>query len=236
MSSIQCTNCHLEVLPGEAWCRHCGAKLSFPQPRPDSLSRPGSNQWGGPGGSAIPEYGLPRAAPSIAYNARFGEGGGVWRDGNTLVMLKTARLPDRCIKCGLPANGSHLRKKLTWHHPALVLLVLAGVFIYLIVALIVRKTATVEISLCEDHVRKHRVAVTVSWMIFLLGIVLMILSISAESLGTAGFGMLLLFASAICAGTWVKVVQVKKIDDNYIWLRGVDESFLVLLPSVYEQR
>jgi hypothetical protein len=117
-----------------------------------------------------------------------------------------------------------------------VLLVLAGVFIYLIVALIVRKTATVEISLCEDHVRKHRVAVTVSWMIFLLGIVLMILSISAESLGTAGFGMLLLFASAICAGTWVKVVQVKKIDDNYIWLRGVDESFLVLLPSVYDNR
>jgi len=200
------------------------------------MNRATGNQWGGPGVPAIPEYGLPRAAPSVGYNAGYGQGGGVWRDGDTLVMQKTARLPDRCIKCGLPANGSQLRKKLTWHHPALVLLVLAGVLIYLIVALIVRKTAIVEISLCEDHIRKHRIAVIGSWMIFLLGIVFMVLAISGESLGTALFGMLLLFASAVCAATWAKVVQVKKIDDFYIWLRGLDESFLALLPSVYANR
>jgi hypothetical protein len=194
------------------------------------------NQWSGSSIPAIPEYGLPRTAPSVGYNAGFGQEGGVWRDGDTLVLLKTARLPDRCIKCGLPTNGPHLKKKLAWHHPALVLLVLAGVLIYLIVALIVRKTAVVEISLCEDHIRKHRIAVIGTWLTFLLGIVFMVLAISAESLGTAGFGMLLLFASAIGASTWAKVVQVKKIDDYYIWLRRVDESFLALLPSVYDHR
>jgi len=194
------------------------------------------NQWGASSVPVIPEYGLPRSAPSAGYNAGFGQEGGVWRDGDTLVMLKTARLPDRCIKCGLPTNGSHLKKKLAWHHPALALLVLAGVFIYLIVALIVRKTAVVEISLCEEHIRKHRIAVIGTWLVFLLGIVFMILAVSAESLGTAGFGMLLLFASAIGAATWARIVQVKKIDDHYIWLRGVDESFLAPLPSVYDNR
>ena len=235
MSSLRCANCHLEVVPGEAWCRNCGARLSSQQPVPNPSMSAG-NQWSGSSIPAIPEYGLPRTAPSFGYNAGFGQEGGVWRDGDTLVMLKTARLPDRCIKCGLPTNGSHLKKKLAWHHPALVLLVLAGVLIYLIVALIVRKTAVVEISLCEDHIRKHRIAVIGTWLTFLLGIVFMVLAISAESLGTAGFGMLLLFASAIGASTWAKVVQVKKIDDYYIWLRRVDESFLALLPSVYDKR
>jgi hypothetical protein len=194
------------------------------------------NQWSGSSIPAIPEYGLPRAAPSFGYNAGGGQEGGVWRDGDMLVMQKTARLPERCIKCSLPTNGSHLRKKLAWHHPALALLVLAGVLIYLIVAMIVRKTAVVDISLCEDHLRKHRIAVIGTWLIFLLGIAFMVLAISAESLGTAGFGMLLLFASAIAAATWAKVVHVKKIDDYYVWLRGVDESFLALLPSVYDKR
>ena len=235
MSSLRCANCHLEVVPGEAWCRNCGARLSSQQPVPNPSMSAG-NQWSGSSIPAIPEYGLPRTAPSLGYNAGFGQEGGLWRDGDTLVMLKNARLPDRCIKCGLPTNGSHLKKKLAWHHPALVLLVLAGVLIYLIVALIVRKTAVVEISLCEDHIRKHRIAVIGTWLTFLLGIVFMVLAISAESLGTAGFGMLLLFASAIGASTWAKVVQVKKIDDYYIWLRRVDESFLALLPSVYDKR
>jgi len=178
---------------------------------------------------AVPEYGLPRAS---TYGAGFGQEGGVWRDGNTLIMHKTARLPDYCIKCGVEANGSHLRKKLSWHHPAVSLLILAGVLIYLIVAMVVRKSATVEISLCEDHLHKHRTAVIGTWMTFLAGLGFMVLAIAAESGGSALFGLLLLFTSFILALTWAKVVTVKKIDDYYLWLKGVDESFLSMLPSV----
>jgi hypothetical protein len=158
------------------------------------------------------------------------EGGGVWRDGDTVVMHKTARLPDYCIKCGVEANGTHLRKKLSWHHPALALLVLAGLLIYLIVALIVRKSATVDLSLCADHLRKHRTAVIATWLMFLIGLAFMVLAIGAESGGSAGFGLLLLFGSAISALTWARVVTVQKIDDNYVWLRRIDENFLAMLP------
>ena len=160
------------------------------------------------------------------------EGGGVWRDGDTVVMHKTARLPDYCIKCGVEANGSHLRKKLSWHHPALALLVLAGLLIYLIVALIVRKSATVDISLCAEHLRKHRTAVIATWLMFLAGLVFMGLAIAAESGGSAGFGLLLLFASAISLLAWTRVVTVKKIDDHFVWLRGIGDNFLAMLPDL----
>jgi drug/metabolite transporter (DMT)-like permease len=147
-------------------------------------------------------------------------------------MDKRATLPDYCVKCGIPANGSRLRKRLSWHHPALALLILVGVLIYVIVALIVRKSAVVEISLCEDHLRRHRTAAIVTWLVFLVGMGFIVLAIAKESGGSALFGIFLVFVSAILAMTWAKVVNVKKIDDYYVWLRGINESFLVMLPSL----
>jgi len=141
-------------------------------------------------------------------------------------------MPDYCIKCGVPANGIYLRKRLSWHHPALALLILAGLLIYAIVALIVRKSAVIDVSLCEDHRRKHRSAVLVTWLVFLAGVAFIVLAIAQESGGSALFGILLVFASAIGAATWAKVVHVKKIDDHHVWLRGIGESFLVMLPSL----
>ena len=234
MSSLTCTNCGLAVSSGEASCRRCGARLSFTA-QPDSSF--GTGQTGPVQNGAItavPDYGLPRGSRGgSSYGPGFSqESGGIWRDGKTLVMQKAARLPDYCIKCGVPANGAHLRKKLSWHHPALALLVLAGILIYVIVAMVVRKSAIIDISLCEEHLRKHRTAVIVSWLVFLTGVAFMVLAIAEESGGSALFGLLLLFASAISAATWAKVVIVKKIDDYYVWLRGIDESFLAMLPSV----
>lgn len=234
MISRACPNCRLVVSSGETWCRNCGARLptsSMPGGRSENYA--GRGEQRATSDPSIPEYGLPRDSLGLPIQgASFGQQGGVWRDGTTLIMHKTARLPDYCIKCGVEANGSHLRKKLSWHHPALALLVLAGLLLYLIVALIVRKSATVEISLCEDHLRKHRISVIATWLIFLAGMVSMVAAIAAESGGSALFGLLLLFASAISALTWAKIVTVKRIDDHYVWLKGIDERFLAILPVV----
>ena len=182
--------------------------------------------------SGIPEYGLPpsRVSSPGAFSSGFGEG--VWRDGKTLIMHKTARLPDFCIKCGSPAGGLYLRKTMRWHHPALALLVLAGLLIYLIVALIARKSATVDLSLCEGHLKKRRTAIITSWLIFAAGAGFLVLAAAEESGGSLVFGLLLLLASGIYAGIWAKIVTVKKIDDHFVWLRRIDERFLDLLPSV----
>src|SRR3954464_15581653 len=57
---------------------------------------------------------------------------GVWRDGPILVMHKIAPLPDYCIKCNSPANGLRIRRKLSWHHPALYILVFGAALFYVI--------------------------------------------------------------------------------------------------------
>jgi len=243
MNPIHCMNCGLAAAQGENFCRRCGSTLvaSSHQSHGASLNQPWAPYSApnpAPTPTAVypvtPEYGLPqewkRNIPP--------QGGGVWRDGKTLILHKNARLPDYCIKCGVPTNGSCMRRKLGWVHPALALLILAGILgliVYAIVAGVTRKSAMVDISLCPDHIQKHRTAVIASWLVFVAGIVFLVLAIPLESWGSALFGVLLLLASAICAGTWARLVLVKKIDDYYVWLRRIDESFLSLLPAANQQ-
>lgn len=232
MNSSKCINCGLVNSPGEAICRRCGSTLTPPAPEGSAAIRATSYIDNHTAGSAVPEYGRgpdAYAPPRFPYGT-FAEGG-VWRDGSTLIMNKTARLPDFCIKCGAAANGLHLTRNLSWHHPALYLLIFAGLLIYAIVALIVRKSAKIDISLCQDHIKKHRTAVAVGWLIFAAGVAFIVLAIIQGSGGAGLFGVALVFASAIYS-TFVKVVRVKKIDDNYVWLPGIDGSFLAMLPSV----
>jgi hypothetical protein len=235
MNSSKCVDCGLVNFQGETKCRRCGTSLSVTsQQEGTTVVRDTTRiEHETASYSTIPEYGLPPdayAPPRLPYGGPFAEAG-VWRDGNTLIMLKTARMPDSCIKCGVPANGSHLTRKLSWHHPALYLLIFAGLLIYAIVALIVRKSARIDVSLCEDHIRKHRTAVGVGWLVFLAGVAFIVFAVAQESGGSALFGIALVFASAIYS-TFLKVVRVKRIDDNYVWLLGIDESVLTMLPSV----
>jgi hypothetical protein len=235
MNSSKCVDCGLVNFQGETKCRRCGSTLSptsqqegtAPVRDTTRIEHETANY------SAVPEYGLPPdayAPPRLPYGGPFAEGG-VWRDGKTLIMLKSARLPDYCIKCGFAADGSHLTRKLSWHHPALYLLIFAGLLIYAIVALIVRKSVKIDISMCQDHIRKHRTVVGVGWLVFVAGVAFIAFAIARESGGSALFGIALVFASAIYS-TFVKVVRVKKIDDYYVWLLGIDESVLTMLPSV----
>ncbi len=234
MNSSRCVKCGLVNSRGEATCRRCGTTLtSQPEDTADSRETTRIDQ-DTTRDSAVPEYGLPPGAyalPRSPFGGTSAEEGGVWRDGTILIMQKTARLPDYCIKCGVAANGSHLTRNLSWHHPALYLLIFAGLLIYAIVALIVRKSARIDISMCHDHIRKHRNTVAVGWLIFLAGVAFIVFAIANQSGGSALFGSALVLASAIYS-TFVKVVTVKKIDDHYVWLKGIDESFLAMLPSV----
>ena len=155
MNSSRCINCGLVNSQGEATCRRCGSTLTSHQGGTAAIRETTRIDHETASSSAVPEYGLPPGAyapPRSPYRGTLAEQGGVWRDGETLIMQKTVRLPDYCIKCGVAANGSHHTRNLSWHHPALYLLILAGLLIYAIVALIVRKSAKIDISMCQDHI------------------------------------------------------------------------------------
>lgn len=155
---------------------------------------------------------------------------GVWREKSTLVMSKDAQLPLRCIKCNQP-TPLRLKRNFTWHHPAIYILLIAAWLLYLIVAMIVRKKATVELGLCQEHLQRRRRNVFIAWALVLLGLLCFVLAIAANDGTPALLGLLLLFAALIFGLVVARIAIPVKIDDRFVWLRGINKEYLDLLPQ-----
>ena len=181
----------------------------------------------------------PYAAPQDAsayYTARPVAGqplfAGLWRQGNVLVMHKNAPLPDICLKSNQQATR-RLRRSLQWHHPALALLILVGVLVYVIVALILTKRATIQMPLSEEWYarRKTRLLIAWSWgLSSLAAIVLGIIGVIQTERGEFGLMAVIGFVTGLAAliyGQYAcSLVRPKRITDDYVWLIGVHPDFL----------
>jgi len=154
----------------------------------------------------------------------------IWRKDSLLVMTKEALLPHRCIKCNAPAD-EQLKRKLTWHHPALYLLALASLLIYVVVAMVVRKTATVNVGLCEDHAAARRRNLAITWTLGLLCIGGFAAAIMFEDGTFALLGIFLLLATAIYGIVTLRVVVPTKIDDYFVWMKGINGNYLQEFPE-----
>ena len=160
--------------------------------------------------------------------------GGIWRDGKRLVMWKGATLPDRCVRCNAPANGRRLKRTLYWHHPLVFLVVLAGVLVYVIVALVVRKKAVVTIGLCDRHYQRRLYAILAWWLITLACAGSLWFGIANHGqppwliwAAIVGFFGNLFFAVAI-----TRPVAPVRIDDHYVWLKKTGTAYLAEFPPL----
>lgn len=185
-------------------------------------------------------YGAPPAPqafvpppPMPFYGGPFVQAPGIWQDGAVLITTRDRDvvLPDRCVKCNGPANGYRLRRKLSWHSPLLYLLIFAGWLVYVIVALVIRKTARVHVGLCEKHLTNRRIALYIAWFLFLAGIAAIVLAIANSSGGALFFGIMLLLAAAIYGNFAPRVIYASKIDDRFAWIKGVDREYLSQFPQ-----
>lgn len=154
----------------------------------------------------------------------------IWRDKSTLVMTKEALLPNRCIKCNEP-TGERLKRKLTWHHPALYLTILISILVYAILAMVIRKTATVNVGFCEDHLSTRRRHLAITWILGIAGLLFLPLAGVLED-GTFVFiGLLLLLVTAIYGIVTLRVVVPTKIDNHFVWLKGINADYLQEFPQ-----
>ncbi|WP_145428588.1 hypothetical protein [Symmachiella dynata] len=163
--------------------------------------------------------------------------GSMWRQGNkTLVMHKTAEMPNRCVKSNQPSTR-HLKRSLSWHHPGwYVLVLICGLIPYILAALVVRKTATIYVGLSEEWFARRQRAILVSWALSLLGIVLMVTGIalvdtSEFAIAMLPLGVILLLGGLIYGMVKARIVAVKKIKDDHIWLNGCCAEYLNELPE-----
>jgi Zn-finger in Ran binding protein and others len=157
---------------------------------------------------------------------------GTWREGSTLVMSKDASLPDYCVKCDAPANGFRLKRNLTWHHPALFLVLLLAWILYLILAIVLRKRATVYLGLCRAHYERRRAFIIAGFVTLAVSFASIFAAIAWNYPAFWLLGVVGLIASAIWLAFVARLVAVKKIDDQFVWLNGINEDYLSRFPPL----
>lgn len=170
----------------------------------------------------------PYAPPSASLEPA---GAGPWRDGKALVLRPGMTLPPRCVKCNAPVDAPAKKKKVYWHHPAIYLLVLVAVLLYLIVALVVRKQAEVNPALCVAHRKRRWTGIAVGWVGALAGFAVAILGVGMDSCGVMTVGGFLFLGAIVAGMTLARVVYPERISKEFVRLRGCGEDFLASFPA-----
>ncbi|HUQ05289.1 MAG TPA: hypothetical protein VM261_22450 [Kofleriaceae bacterium] len=178
---------------------------------------------------------FPSALPAPATLASSGAWGPLqppWaacrRDGELLVCPRECMLPPHCVKCGAPASERHTAK-LYWHPPGWYALLLLSLWGYLIAALLVRKKAVLEVGLCDRHARRRRRGRMTGWMIVLGGVAVMFTGDPIVILA----GIVAVLTGLLVASAMGRLAVARRIDDCYVWVRGVHASILRALPPLY---
>jgi len=153
----------------------------------------------------------------------------VWREGPILVMRKSAALPGGCVRCGQP-EASRLHQRFYWHSPWLYALIISPI-LYVILALILRKSAEANVPLCDFHRSRRRLLVTIGAVASSLGFVAMGAAIYWDRGDLAAGAGLAALAGLVLLAVRSRVLQPKRIDDNFAWLRGADHAYLAPLPD-----
>jgi hypothetical protein len=154
----------------------------------------------------------------------------VWRSKALLVMTKPAALPDRCIKCNAP-TAERLKRKLQWHPPALYLLILISILVYAIVAMVVRKTATVHVGLCNEHRESRKLSMIITVFLVVVAVLSAIAGVQFETPGLVLAAVAFVLGAAIYGSISLRVVVPTKIDEHFVWIKGVNTSYLQEFPE-----
>ena len=161
--------------------------------------------------------------------------GGYWRDGKLLVTFSENPLPNRCVKCNAPTEPPRRPRKVYWHAAWWYLLILVNIVIYIIVALVVRKSAKVPMTMCRRHLMRRRLFIAFGWVGFIAclfgGAVLLRGMAAGVAVGFLG-GLLCAVIGVIGA----RVLWPVKIDSPFVYLKGCGEAYLAELPEFADRR
>jgi hypothetical protein len=212
MSSLKCPHCGLTNFATAPACKRC--------------KNPLDNQAGSAEEPAVGFYQPPPAGQP--YNVNYTTA--AWRDGSLLVLTKETILPNRCVKCNAPAMKL-LRRTVEWYPRYIILIFLLIRIVGLILYFCLRKRVTVYIGLCEDHVNKRRFGVLAGCVTMLIGLVWFFGALMNESFGFGFLGLLVFLAGIIVMVTVWRTVTATKIQEPYVWVKGVNKDFLNSLPA-----
>jgi hypothetical protein len=175
----------------------------------------------------------PYAPPSASLESNTPidhSGSECWRHNKVMIIERDSEFPPRCIKCNEETDQPGITVKVYWHHWAIYLLILVSVPIYVIVALIVRKTAKVTPFMCAVHRRKRMIGKVLIYSTLLISFGMLIAGLN-DMPALLGLSFLLLLIGILVGVRMARTVYAKKIDDRYVQLKGCDAAFLDSLPE-----
>ena len=184
-------------------------------------------------------YAAPQAASQPVAPPSSWEG--LWRENDLLVMHKDARLPNICVKSGVTVNEPGISRKFSWHNPWLGLFILLNILIYLIIALITTKRATIAVPLSTIERDKRRTGLKIAWVLGLGGLAAFIGSIVMLTnsmdpnplfLFTMLAGILTALIGLIMGSSRARILSPKKITNTHVWFKGVHPKIIDQLPAL----
>lgn len=165
----------------------------------------------------------------------------IWRSKDTLVIRKNTKLPNRCIKTNQSVNVQRKLLKLSWVPSYIILFLLLSPLVYLIVFFCVKKDATLEIGVSDVILNKRKRLGLVGFSGLILGgIITMIpiLNIGNLHLERHPNWLLIILLTGLTllgAGFMAfaerKYFRISKIDEEYIWVAGVNNDYLSSFPD-----
>jgi hypothetical protein len=114
----------------------------------------------------------------------------------------------------------------------LYLLIFGAALFYVILAAALSKRATVEFPLCDNHKSRRKTFLIIGLSLLALGLIVPILGFANEYVEIGLFGLMLFFVAVFWLVFASRVVGVKKIDDRYAWLTGINRDFLNHFPPI----
>jgi hypothetical protein len=155
-----------------------------------------------------------------------------WRDGKRVVAFDKTVLPARCFRCNHDSVGVPMKRKLSWHPALYFALIFVNLFIYVIVAILVRKRATLDIFLCEKHRSQRKMYIIGAWSSVVVGTLVLVIGGVTNTGWMSVAGILVIVAAIVASVVGVldaRAVKIKK--DGSVWLRGAGKEFLASLPD-----
>jgi hypothetical protein len=163
---------------------------------------------------------------------------GVWaKDSKVVVTHDGATFPPRCVKCNADSPGGPIKRNVYWHHPALYILLVAGILfrigilLYIIVAAIVRRKAIVHLHLCPRHRFLRTAAIVARWAAVPLAFIWVLLTGSLIPRWIMPVGLVLFFCLLIIGIFMSRTLRASMIEkDKTVFLKGLGRPFIASLP------
>ena len=172
--------------------------------------------------SADSPYATPK---SSLTSAGVGE---VYSSKRYAVCKADAQWPSKCFKCN---SQTHIKKKtkLTYVNPWIYLSLIISPLITIILALIFQKKFTIDLPLCEQHIKKRRNFLIFQWSMVALVVGGIFFGVFVDSQLVLLLA-LLLFLIIVISAIAGRMVFLAKLKNDNLWIRGAGKQFLDDLP------